>query len=55
MGASGGDGDVTALLYDNIAFPPAPVCACDELSNTTAGPLGNRAASADDAGALYAG
>ena len=32
MGASGGNGYVTAPLYDNTTFPPVSVCACDELS-----------------------
>ena len=42
MGALGGDGDVTAPLYDNTTSPPASVCACDELSNTTAGTVGSQ-------------
>lgn len=50
MGASGGDGDATAPLYDNTAFPLASVCACGELFNTTAGESESRAAPADDAG-----
>jgi len=50
MDALSGDGDVTVPSYDSATIPPASVCACDGLSNTTAGQSGTSAASADDAG-----